>query len=87
MADHDGNHEMISCQEALRFLYEFLDGELEGASTDQARAHFDACQRCYPHLQMEASFRAALQRACGGPCAPPELKARLLAALAEAGKS
>lgn len=78
---------MISCREALRFLYEFLDGELEGAPTDQVRAHFDACQRCYPHLQMEASFRAALQRACGGPCAPPELKARLLAALAEAEKS
>jgi len=83
MTEHDGTREMISCQDALRFLYEFLDGELEGASSAQVRAHFDVCQRCYPHLQLEASFRAALQRACGGPCAPEELKTRLLAALAE----
>lgn len=87
MADHDGSHGMISCREALRFLHEFLDGELEGAPSEQVRAHFEACRRCYPHLQLEASFRAALRRACGGPCAPPELEARLRAALAEAEKS
>jgi len=75
---------MISCKEALRFLYEFLDGELEDAPGDQVRAHFDVCQRCYPHLRLESSFRAVVQRACCGPSAPPELKSRLLAALAEA---
>ena len=82
----NGNREMISCQEALRFLYEFLDGELDGAPREQVQAHFDVCQRCYPHLQLEASFRAALQRACGGQCAPPELKSRLMAALTDAEK-
>jgi len=86
MAGRDMSQEMISCREALRFLYEFLDGELEGAPNEQVRAHFDVCQRCYPHLKLEASFRAVLQRACGTPCAPPELKSRLLAALAEADK-
>lgn len=86
MPERDGNLEMISCQDALRFLYEFLDGEMEGAPADQVRDHFDVCQRCYPHLRLEASFRAALQRACGGPCAPPDLKARLVSALAEAAK-
>jgi anti-sigma factor (TIGR02949 family) len=79
----NGNHEMISCKEALRFLSEFLDGELEDAPKAQVEAHFEVCQRCYPHLKLESSFRAALQRACGGPCAPPELKSRLMAALAE----
>jgi len=86
MPDRDGNLEMISCQEALRFLYDFLDGELEGAPTEQVRAHFEVCQRCFPHLRLEESFRATLQRACGGPCAPPELSSRLLSALAEAEK-
>ena len=86
MAGHDMNQQGISCKDALRFLYEFLDGELEGAPSDEVRAHFDVCQRCYPHLKLEASFRAALQRACGGPCAPAELKSRLMSALAEAGK-
>jgi anti-sigma factor (TIGR02949 family) len=86
MADRDEGREMISCKEALRFLYEFLDGELEDAPSEQVRAHFDVCQRCYPHLKLEAAFRAVLQRACGGPCAPPELESRLLAALDEAEK-
>jgi len=75
---------MISCADALRFLQEFVDGELEATSRQQVEAHFEACQRCYPHLQLEESFRAALQRACWGACAPPELKARLLEALAQA---
>jgi len=84
MTDHDGSDEMISCHEALNFLYEFLDGELKGASTEKVRAHFEVCQRCYPHLQLEKSFRALVRRACSGPCAPEELRARLVAALAEA---
>lgn len=75
---------MISCADALRFLQEFVDGELEATSRQQVEAHFEACQRCYPHLRLEESFRAALQRACVGPCAPPEIKARLLEALAQA---
>jgi len=71
----------------VRFnLYEFLDGELEGAPSERVRAHFEVCQRCYPHLQLETSFRAAVQRACGGASAPPELRSRLIAALAEAEK-
>jgi len=87
MADHDENQGAITCKEAVRFLYEFLDGELDDAPAEQLKAHFDVCQRCYPHLKLEASFRAAVQRACGGPCAPPELKSRLMAALAEADES
>jgi anti-sigma factor (TIGR02949 family) len=84
MTGHDDKPEMISCKEAIRFLYEFLDGEMDDAPADELRAHFAVCQRCYPHLRLEASFRAAVQRACGGPCTPPEVKNRLMAALAEA---
>ena len=74
---------MISCEEALSLVYEFLDGELEETPRQKVQEHFDVCQRCYPHLRLEESFRAALQRATHGEVAPPELKSRLLDLIAE----
>jgi anti-sigma factor (TIGR02949 family) len=78
-----GHAEMISCEEALSVIYEFLDGELEELPQQQVQEHFDVCQRCYPHLRLEESFRAAVQNATRGEAAPPELKDRLLALIAE----
>jgi anti-sigma factor (TIGR02949 family) len=78
-----GHAEMISCEEALTVIYEFLDGELEDAPRQQVQEHFDVCQRCYPQLRLEESFRAAVQKATRGEAAPPELRARLLELIAE----
>ena len=78
-----GNAEMISCEEALSVIYEFLDGELEEVSEQQVRAHFDVCQRCYPQLRLEEAFRAAIQKATRAEAAPPELKTRILHLIAE----
>lgn len=76
-ADSAGS-EMISCEEAISVLYEYLDGELDAAPSERVRAHFDACARCYPHLRMEESFRSAVRRASGTKSVPPGLRERLL---------
>lgn len=76
--------EMISCDDALKLIHEFIDGELEDVSSEQVKAHFDVCGRCYPHLQLEESFRVAVRRAAAGESASPELKSRLMDLLAEA---
>jgi anti-sigma factor (TIGR02949 family) len=76
--------EMISCEDALKLIHEFIDGELEDVSSEQVKAHFDVCGRCYPHLQLEESFRVAVRRAAEGERASPELKSRLMDVLAEA---
>jgi anti-sigma factor (TIGR02949 family) len=76
--------DMISCEEALRLVHEFLDGELESVSEGQVRSHFDRCQKCYPHLHLETVYRDAVRRAVAGERAPAELKARVSALLAEA---
>ncbi len=75
---------MISCEDALRLVHEFMDGELEGASADEVKRHFDMCQRCYPHLRLESAFRDALKRAASGEAAPPELRDKVTALLEEA---
>lgn len=75
--------EMISCEEALSLVYEYLDGELEDVSAERARVHFDVCQRCYPHLKLEESFQSALNRAAeNAEAAPDELRARIMDVLA-----
>lgn len=79
----DGD-EMISCHDALRLVHEYIDGELEGVSEARVKAHFDVCQRCYPHLHLENAFREALRRGAGTETAPPELRSRLVELLAKA---
>jgi mycothiol system anti-sigma-R factor len=61
-----------------------LDGELQGVSQEQVKAHFDACQRCYPHLHLEEVFREAIRRAGTEQRAPARLKVKLMELLAEA---
>jgi anti-sigma factor (TIGR02949 family) len=76
--------EMISCEDALRLVHDYLDGELERSSETSVKEHFDACERCYPHLNLETSFREAVRRASSGEGAQPALRARVLELLAEA---
>lgn len=76
------SQEMIPCREALALVYEYLDGELEDVSAEHVRVHFEVCQRCYPHLKLEESFRGALHRAAeGAGSAPPGLRERILGVL------
>lgn len=76
----------ISCEEALRLVHDFLDGELDGVTPAEVKAHFDVCQRCYPHLRFERAFREAMRRACAREAAPAQLRDRLEKMLAEAAE-
>lgn len=78
-----GRRNMISCQEALVVMQEFLDGELASQDHHRVRAHFDVCRRCYPKLRIEESFREAVQGAASGQVAPDELRVRVRTLLAE----
>ena len=82
MACGDGG---ITCREAVTRVQEFLDGELEDASIDRVREHFEVCSQCYPHLQFERSFREALAKVTRGESAPPELRGRVVELLAGVG--
>ena len=76
---------MISCQEALDRLFEYLDGELEGLTREQVARHFELCSRCFPRLQFERAFLEVVRRAERGEGAPPHLKDRILEFVEEEG--
>ena len=52
MSDRD----MISCEQALEHVYEYLDGELDAEMTDRVREHIEVCKRCYPYFNFERIF-------------------------------
>jgi len=79
-----GASAMISCEDALRLVHEYLDGELEEVSEAEVQAHFDVCQRCYPHLQLERAYRGAIRRAGAGAGAPSGLREKVAALVSEA---
>ena len=82
----EGDAGAITCHEALNVVHEYLDGELEGVSEEEVKAHFDMCKICYPHLRLEEWFKEAVQRAGSAERAPPELRAKVLELLAEADR-
>lgn len=80
----DAGVAMISCEDALQLVHEFLDGELDDLPADEVQQHFRICQRCYPHRKLEKVFREAVRHATSGQCAPPELRDKVAALLEEA---
>jgi anti-sigma factor (TIGR02949 family) len=84
-APHVGDEaSMISCEDALRLVHDYLDGELEGRSAEEVQRHFDICSHCYPHLHLETVCRDTLRRAATGEGVPEELRNRVAALIAEA---
>lgn len=77
--------DMISCDEALERLFEYLDGELEGETEEQVARHFEICRRCYPRLSFEKAFQEALRRAKKGEEAPRKVRERVLELLNQEG--
>lgn len=55
---------MMDCDGLVAKLYEFLDGELDGGSCEEIRAHLDACRPCMDQADLEKAFQALLRRRC-----------------------
>jgi mycothiol system anti-sigma-R factor len=72
----------ISCGEALEKVYEYLDGELDGATNRDVQHHFSVCKRCYPHLQLEERFLDLLHESKEEVTMPAHLKDQVLELLA-----
>jgi anti-sigma factor (TIGR02949 family) len=68
----------IACEEALRVLAEYLDGELSDLEQYEVRHHLDACRSCYSRAEFERRLRAQLA-ALGRPPVPSEFEGRVRA--------
>jgi mycothiol system anti-sigma-R factor len=74
-------HDHAQCEQALRDVETFLDGEL---TTEQYRAvlsHLDDCMECFHAFDFQLELKQIIARKCSGDAMPPDLLARILQAL------
>lgn len=75
--------EPIECQEAVRRVYEFLDGELARGMTERIRRHLEVCRRCYPYFNFERIFLEHIRSKGLGARRSEQLERKVLQILRE----
>jgi mycothiol system anti-sigma-R factor len=73
---------MITCAEAVRQLWEYLDGTLPDGDRAAIEEHLNFCRRCCGEVEFAQELRTFLARDAAEEL-PDEVRARLLATLDE----
>lgn len=73
---------MITCAEAVKQLWEYLDGTLPDVNRATIEEHLSFCRRCCGEVEFAEELRKFLARDAGEEV-PDEVRARLLATLDE----
>ncbi len=73
----------LHCEEVVRLLWQFMDRELDPATTRRLQEHIRECRNCGPRHEFEARLRAIIQEKCAGQPAPEPLRRRVMALLQE----
>lgn len=71
---------MISCAQAVRDLWAYLDGLVDEAHRDAVEQHLSVCRRCCGELEFAEELRGFLARHADEEL-PAEARARLTATL------
>lgn len=66
----------ISCEEAVRMLFQYLDKELERPDRTAMEQHLQSCRSCFSHVEFEQRLRT-LVRDNSAEAAPDDLRARI----------
>ena len=72
------------CEQMLERVYQFLDHELDTASSDEIREHLAGCEPCLDRYDVEQAVKTLVNRCCGGDKAPTHLRTKVLGQLARA---
>jgi mycothiol system anti-sigma-R factor len=75
----------VDCNESLRRLYTYLDGELTEERRVEIRRHLDDCPPCFEAFDFEAELRVVIAQRCKDHV-PDSLRDRVHNALTEEEK-
>jgi mycothiol system anti-sigma-R factor len=67
----------MNCEECEKLIWQYLDGELDGVSSEDLQRHLEGCRECFSHAEFERQVKELVRRSCGSEQAPPELRERL----------
>jgi anti-sigma factor (TIGR02949 family) len=68
---------MANCNETIRELDAFLDGELPDEVRDHIHAHLGSCMDCLQAFDFQAELKAAIRRKCSSDAMPAGLIGRI----------
>jgi anti-sigma factor (TIGR02949 family) len=68
---------VISCSEAVRQLWEYLEGDVDASARGAIDGHLALCRRCCGEAEFTAAL-AELLRATAGPDLPPQVETHLV---------
>lgn len=71
---------MADCNETLRELYLYLDGQITADDKEHIRQHLDDCSPCLEAFDFEAELRMVIKSRCVDQV-PDSLRARIAAAI------
>jgi anti-sigma factor (TIGR02949 family) len=71
---------VISCAEAVRQLWEYLDQDLDAGHRARVEEHLAFCRRCCGEVEFAEALRGLL-RTAGRPDLPAEVERRLVGLL------
>jgi anti-sigma factor (TIGR02949 family) len=75
----------MSCAEAVRVLWDYLDTELDAVLRERVREHLVECAHCRDHYTFEGNFLRAVEGLMDQPIDTTALRARILDALRARG--
>jgi len=70
--------DMITCREAAKHLYEYLDGELPQIDYDKIKMHLELCRICCKHFEFEEILRSIIRNKARSEKIPPTLREKIL---------
>ena len=68
---------MANCNETIRELDAFLDGELPDDVRQHIHSHLDSCMDCLQAFDFQAELKMAIRRKCSNDEMPPGLLGRI----------
>lgn len=76
----------LTCADAVRMLWDYLDGELDAPRREQVRAHLTECAHCRDQYTFEGAFLETVDRLIDEPIDTTVLRLRIVAALRRRGR-
>jgi anti-sigma factor RsiW len=67
---------MITCSQAVRQLWDYVDGAVEGTQLQALEEHLGVCRRCCGEVEFAAELRTFLAQHAD-VALPPDVKMRL----------
>ncbi len=67
----------MTCREAVRKLYDYIDNELDNATTEKIKRHLELCRLCCDQFEFERTMKELVHKCCESSKAPAALKDKI----------